>query len=153
MAEQLFRSVPCRLAALASLIGMGAEQVLTLARTIRLQSQWADPSRRRLLLLIIEPTVRRARDAATSALIPLPAFSVACDSCKRCKTIPNSGQLHELHELQSIKTAFSLLRARENPGDVPPLSGCSSRPLSTPGASIAASSVCASSALRTMRAR
>src|SRR5437879_1417946 len=65
MAEQLFRSVPCRLAALASLIGMGAEQVLTLARTIRLQSQWADPSPRRLLLLIIEPTVRRARDLHT----------------------------------------------------------------------------------------
>src|SRR5207302_6219114 len=131
MAEQLFRSVPCRLAAIALLIGLGAEQVLTLARTIRLQSQWAAPSRRRLLLLIIEPTVRRARDAATSALVALPAFSVACDSCKRCKTIPNSGQLHELHELQSIKTAFSLLRARENP-TCPPLSGCSSRPLSTP---------------------
>src|SRR5438105_14881854 len=65
MAEQLFRPVPCRLAALASLIGMGAEQVLTLARTIRLQSQWADPSPRRLLLLIIEPTVRRARDLHT----------------------------------------------------------------------------------------
>src|SRR5439155_18257190 len=62
---QLFRSVPCRLAALASLIGMGAEQVLTLARTIRLQSQWADPSPRRLLLLIIEPTVRRARHLHT----------------------------------------------------------------------------------------
>ena|SRR6266576_6077580 len=35
----------------------------------------------------------------------------------------------------------------------PPLSGCSSRPLNSPFASIAASNVCASSALRTIRVR
>src|SRR5262249_14929143 len=54
MAEPLFRSVPCRLAALASPIGLGAEQARFLARTIRRQLQWADPSPRRRLLLITD---------------------------------------------------------------------------------------------------
>jgi hypothetical protein len=42
-----------RRAVTISLIGLAAAPVLTLARTIRPQSQWADRSRRQPVLLII----------------------------------------------------------------------------------------------------
>ena len=53
-AERLFRLAPRQIAVSVLVIGLGAELVLTPGRTIRLLSQWVDPSRRRLLLLITE---------------------------------------------------------------------------------------------------
>ena len=55
-AEQLFRSVPCRLTVTVSPIGEVAEQARIQGRTIRLQLQWADRSRRQPLLLITDIT-------------------------------------------------------------------------------------------------
>ena len=46
--------MPCRLPVTVSAIGPGAEQALIPDRTIRLQLQWADPSRKWRLLLIID---------------------------------------------------------------------------------------------------
>ena len=57
-AEQLFRLVPRPLAATASAIGPGAEQAHFPGQTIRLQLQWADPSQRRRLSLIIDAKTR-----------------------------------------------------------------------------------------------
>ena len=54
--EQLFRSVPCRLPVTGSPIGVVAEQARIQERTIRLQLQWADRSRRQPLLLITDIT-------------------------------------------------------------------------------------------------
>jgi hypothetical protein len=53
-AEPLFRSVPCRRTVTVSPIGVVAEQARILGRTIRLQLQWADRSRRRRPSLIID---------------------------------------------------------------------------------------------------
>jgi len=54
--EHLFRLVPYRLPVTVSRIGVAAVRVPILARTIPLQSQCADPSRRGLLSLIINIT-------------------------------------------------------------------------------------------------
>ena len=53
-ADELFQLGPRQLPVTVSPIGLGAEQAPFQARPIRLQSQWAAPSRRQLLLLIIE---------------------------------------------------------------------------------------------------
>src|SRR5437773_2523382 len=53
-AEHRFRSTPRRLAVTVSAIGLVAAPVLTLGQTIRLQSPWADPSRRRRHSFIID---------------------------------------------------------------------------------------------------
>ena len=64
--EQPFRSVPRQLVATPSATGVGAEQAPFRAQPIRLQSQWAVPSRRRLPLLIIDVTPSsRAGDLAS----------------------------------------------------------------------------------------
>ena len=55
-AEQLFRSVPCRLMVTVSPIGVVQEQARIQGRTIRLQLQWADRSRRPPLSLITDIT-------------------------------------------------------------------------------------------------
>ena len=52
--EQLFRLRPRPPAAIASPIGLAAEQALFPERTIRLQLQWADPSQRTPLSLTID---------------------------------------------------------------------------------------------------
>jgi hypothetical protein len=57
-ADQLFRLLLQRLVVTVSPIGLAAEQAPFRARTILLQSQWAAPSRRQLLLLITDITQR-----------------------------------------------------------------------------------------------
>ena len=53
-----FRLVARRLTVTVLTLGLAAAPVLTLGRTIRLQSQWADPSRRQRLLLITDMASR-----------------------------------------------------------------------------------------------
>ena len=70
--EQLFRLVPCRLPVTVSPIGPGAERAHFLGRTIRLQLQWADPSQKRRLSLIIDANtcgVHRPRPTCGTTMI------------------------------------------------------------------------------------
>ena len=71
-AEQLFRLVPRRLPVTVSPIGPGAERAHFLGRTIRLQLQWADPSQKRRLSLIIDANtcgVHRPRPTCGTTMI------------------------------------------------------------------------------------
>ena len=65
LADQRFRSVPHRLTVTVSPIGPGAERAHFPGRTIRLQLQWADPSQRRRLSLIIDANTCGVHAAAT----------------------------------------------------------------------------------------
>jgi len=66
-----------------------------------------------------------------------------CNSCKTCNSLLHWVASWPFHFLAPVKIRVTC----------PPLSGCSSRPANSPPASIAASSACASSALRAIRTR
>src|SRR5512133_3997530 len=84
-AEQLFRSVPCRLTVTVSPIGAAAVRVPIQGRTIRLQSQWADPSPRRRLSLITDANTRRSNERSKR-------FANSVRPCARPPVLPD-GQL------------------------------------------------------------
>ena len=67
-AEQLFRSGPCRLTVTVSPIGVVAEQAPILGRTIRLELQWADRSRRGRPSRIIDCLKAKTRQSSLGGL-------------------------------------------------------------------------------------
>src|SRR4029453_4225391 len=84
-AEQQFQSLLRRRAATTSRIGPATEQVLTLARRIRPQSQWAHQSRKRQLSRII--------NAAERGTQPEPVQGVlACREKTRIDRHKNGGR-------------------------------------------------------------
>ena len=75
--EQLSRSVPRQLADTVSVVGLAPARVLTLARTILLQSQWVDRLRRMLHSLEMQPQrLRRLQHHTTATPTPTPTIQV-----------------------------------------------------------------------------
>ena len=76
--EQLFRSVPLRLAATASATGVGAEQAPFLGRIIRPQLRWANRPPRRPLSLTVDVNTSRVTCGSQSLSGNSMVTTIAC---------------------------------------------------------------------------
>ena len=99
---------------------------------------------------------RAGAGIATEAAGPRRAVSVSFSAdtpVQLVQLVQDAGELHVLHVLHKAKRRFHCFARVKSRVTCPPPSGWDSVPASVPSASIAASRVCASSAVRVTRAR